>query len=44
MKILDDGKVFVYISGILLSKDYMAQLYCPSGLIMWPSITQWQTM
>jgi hypothetical protein len=27
-----------------LSKDYMAQLHYPSGLIMWPSITLWQTM
>jgi len=40
----DDGKVLVYISGVSLSKDYMAQLYCPSGLITWPSITPWQTM
>jgi hypothetical protein len=30
----DDGKVLVYISDVSLSKDYMAQFYCPSGLIM----------
>jgi len=40
----NDGKVPVYISDVSLSKDYMAQLYSPSGLIMWPSTTLWQIM
>jgi hypothetical protein len=34
--------VLVYISDVSLSKDYMAQLDCPNGLVMWPSITLWQ--
>jgi len=35
MKTLGDvGKALVYINDISLSKDYMAQLHYPSGLIM----------
>jgi hypothetical protein len=34
MKIFgDDGKVLVYIGDVPLSKDYVAQLYCPSGFL-----------
>jgi len=40
----DDGKVLVYIGDVPLSKDYIAQLYCPSGLLTWPSITLWETV